>query len=100
MNEQKENDLMLNMSPIIKHQIDVEDDNRKFDHDNTYRSCCLTIDKRALTYFTQAIFSGSIIAFCIAMLATNTDCATFSRYSPLLTFVVGIWVPNPNMNSK
>ena len=34
MNDQKENELMLNMSPIIKHQIDVEDDNRKFDHDN------------------------------------------------------------------
>ena len=32
MNEQKENDLMLNMSPIIKHQIDAEDDNRKFEH--------------------------------------------------------------------
>ena len=26
MNDQKENDLMLNMSPIIKHQIDVEDE--------------------------------------------------------------------------
>ena len=37
MNDQKENDLMLNMSPIIKHQIDVED-NRKFEHDSTYNS--------------------------------------------------------------
>ena len=99
MNEQKDTDLMLNMSPIIKHQIDVEDDNRKFDHDNTYKSCCLTIDKRALTYFTQAIFSGSIIDFCIGMLSTNTDCATFSRYSPLLTFVIGIRLPNPSMKN-
>ena len=79
MNDQKENDLMLNMSPIIKHQIDVEDDNRKFDHDNKYESCCIRSDKRALSFFTQAIFSGTIIAFCIGMLITNTDCATFSR---------------------
>ena len=26
MNEQKENDLMLNIPPIIKHQIEAEDD--------------------------------------------------------------------------
>ena len=92
-NEVKEN------KELIQHQIIVEDDERKFNHDNTYRSFCLTCDKRALNYFTQAIFSGSIIAFCIAMLSTNTDCATFSRYSPLLTFVIGIWVPNPNMRN-
>ena len=84
---------------LIQHQIIVQDEEIKFNHDNTYKSCCLTIDKRALNYFTQAIFSGSIIAFCIAMLSTNTDCATFSRYSPLLTFVIGIWVPNPNMKN-
>ena len=84
---------------LILHKIEVEDEEIKFNHDNTYKSCCLTIDKRALNYFTQAIFSGSIIAFCIAMLSMNTDCATFSRYSPLLTFVIGIWVPNPNMKN-
>ena len=84
---------------IIKHDIDVQDENRKFEHDNTYKSCCLTIDKRALTYFTQSIFSASIIGFCIGMLINNTDCDTFSRYSPLLTFVIGIWVPNPNMKN-
>ncbi len=97
MNDQKENDLMLNMSPIIKHQFDVEDDNRKFDHDNKYESCCIRSDKRALGFFTQAIFSRTIIAFCIG---TNTDCATFSRYSPLLTFVIGIWIPNPMMTKQ
>ena len=82
---------------LIQHQIIVQDEEIKFNHDNTYKSCCLTIDKRALNYFTQAIFSGSNIHFCIAML--STDCATFSRYSPLLTFVIGIWVPNPNMKN-
>ena len=100
MIDQKENDLMLNMSPIIKHQIDGEDDNRKFDHDNKYESCCIRSDKRALSFFTQAIFSGTIIAFCIGMLITNTECATFSRYSPLLTFVIGIWIPNPMMTKQ
>ena len=79
MDEKNEN------KELIQHQIIVQDEEIKFNHHNTYKSCCLPIDKRALNYFTQAIFSGSIIAFCIAMLSTNTDCATFSRYSPLLT---------------
>lgn len=85
---------------ITRHKIEIEDDEIKFNHDNTYKSCCFRCDKRALNYFTQAVFSGAIISFCIAMLATNQDCATFSRYSPLLTFIIGIWVPNPNMNPK
>ena len=90
--ENKEN------NEAILHKISVEDE-LKFNHDNTKKSYCLVCDKRASNYFTQAIFSGSIIAFCIAMLSTNTDCATFSRYSPLLTFVIGIWVSNPNMKN-
>ena len=77
----EEHNLVLKPS-ITQHQIEVEDENRKFEHTNTYKSCCLTINKRALNFFTQAIFSGAIIGFCIVMLSTNTDCATFSRYSP------------------
>ena len=57
MDEKNEN------KELIQHQIIVQDEEIKFNHDNTYKSCCLTIDKRALNYFTQAIFSGSIICF-------------------------------------
>ena len=94
--EDQKNNLVLRPS-IVQYQIDVDDENRKFEHDNTYKSCCLTIDKRALNFFTQAIFSGAIIGFCITMLSTNTDCPTFSRYSPLLTFIIGVYLPNPHL---
>ena len=94
--EDQKNTLVLKPS-FVQHQIDVDDENRKFEHDNTYKSCCLTIDKRALNFFTQAIFSGAIIGFCITMLSTNTDCPTFSRYSPLLTFIIGVYLPNPHL---
>ena len=46
-----------------KHKIDVEDDNRKFEHDNYYNSCCLRCDKRALQFIVQAIFSAIVIIF-------------------------------------
>ena len=87
-------------STLVQHKIHVEDDQREFEHKYQWNSCCLRVDKRALSFFTQAIFSGTIIAFCIGMLIKNTDCATFSRYSPLLTFVIGIWIPNPMMTKQ
>ena len=45
--EDQKNNLILKPS-ITQHQIEVENENRKFEHTNTYKSCCLTIDKRAL----------------------------------------------------
>ena len=84
---------------IEEHKITVEDEERKFQHETTWNSCCLKVDKRALVYFTQAGFSATIVAFCITLLGLNQDCATFSRYSPLLTLVVGIWLPQPQMKS-
>ena len=84
-------------STLVNHKIAVEDDERQFEHKYQWTSCCLRVDKRALSFFTQAAFSGSIVAFCITMLITSQDCATFSRYSPLLTLIVGVWIPNPSL---
>ncbi len=84
---------------IEEHKIAVDDEERKFQHETTWNSCCLKVDKRALVYFTQAGFSAVIVAFCITLLGLNQDCETFSKYSPLLTLVVGIWLPQPQMKS-
>ena len=84
---------------VKEHEIKVDDEERKFTHDYTWTSCCLRMDKRALSFFTQAIFSGSIIIFCIIMLIRNENCDTFSRYSPLLTLVIGVWLPNPTLKN-
>jgi hypothetical protein len=84
---------------IEEHKILVEDEQIKFEHETTWNSCCLKVDKRALVYFTQAGFSAVIVAFCITLLGLNQDCETFSKYSPLLTLVVGIWLPQPQMKS-
>ena len=98
MEDKKESSIKI--TPIIQHQIEVEDDNRKFEHDNTYNSCCFRCDKRALQFIVQAIFSAIVIIFCISILLINQDCATFSRYGPLLGLVIGVWLPQPHMNSK
>ena len=63
----------------------------------SWRSCCLTVDKRAALFISQLGVGITIIGFCIGMLVNNTDCATFSRWGPLLTFVIGVFLPAPRM---
>ena len=87
-------------SAVIAHKIEVEDDERKFAHETTWKSCCVTVDRRAVSFFSQLILSIGIVAFCITMLATNQNCETFSRWSPLLLLIVGIWVPAPRMTRE
>ena len=88
-------------SRLVQHQIEVEDDNRAFEHSNYWESCCLKMDRRAVAYFGQMLISGSIAAFAIAMMASYPDdCATFSRYSPLVTLIAGVWLPQPQLRGN
>ena len=45
----------------------------KFADESKYHwnSCCLKVDKRALTFFTQATFSALTVGFCIVMLISD-----------------------------
>lgn len=84
----------------LEHKIAVEDDERRFAHDNVWTSCCLRLDKRGVVFFAQLAISVGIAGFSVGMMAAYPDdCATFSRYSPLLTLVGGIWLPQPNLKN-
>ena len=85
-------------SALTQHKIPVDVEERKFAHETGWRSCCWTVDKRALLYFGQMGVGILIIAFCIAMLATDDSCDSFARYSPLLTLVVGVMLPAPKLH--
>ena len=65
--------------------------------DNEYKSCCLTIDKRALSFFSTLFISLIVITFCIIKLSLNESCESQNTYISLLTFVVGIWVKSPSL---
>lgn len=81
---------------LLNHRIQVDDDNRQFEHNNIYQSCCLRIDKRALQFFTQALFSLLVIIFCIVNLTIKEGKNT-EIYISLLTFILGVFLPSPNM---
>ena len=96
---------------LVQHQIEVDDkemdfkhkiqnNELDFKHHNYWISCCLKMDKRAVAYFSQLVISAGICSFTIGMMVINQDCATFSRYSPLLTLVVGVWLPSPQLKNE
>jgi len=51
-------------------------------------------------YFTQVSISIIIIGFCIAMIASDNTSDTRSVYLPILTSIVGVWLPQPSMSLK
>lgn len=67
---------------------------------NHWDSCCLRIDKRAALFFSQLIISGVIILFSIYQLATITECQRQTPFMGLLTLVIGVWLPSPNMKRE
>jgi hypothetical protein len=88
---------MLNETNPLVQPESTESKRDVIDRRVLWKSCCLVLDKRALLFFSQLFISGLIISFTIGMLLTNQDCDTFSRYSPLLTLIIGVWLPQPQL---
>ena len=53
-------------SAITAHKIQVEDDERKFDHETTWRSCCVTVDRRKLLRSTGVRTVSNRVLYCAA----------------------------------
>ena len=81
---------------VIAHQIAVDDDERAYQHKTT----CPVLDKRTTIFFSQLICSLIIVGFCVGMLVKNQDCPTFSRWSPLLVLILGVWLPQPSIKFR
>ena len=66
------------------------------DQQNTWNSCCLTLDRRATVFFSTLTISLIIIAFCITKLVMARSCEEANTWISLLTFILGIWVIQPS----
>ena len=51
-------------------------------------------------FITQVSLSIVMIVFCIVMIATDNTSDTRSVYLPILTSIVGVWLPQPTMAIK
>ena len=81
---------------ILEHRFKVQDDRYK----DTWKSCCIILDKRAVVFFTQIIIMASCMGFCIVQLSRLSDCTSQQTYIGLLTLLIGIMLPNPKFNDK
>jgi hypothetical protein len=102
-------------SPILKHIRDLEKDipeiktvqdvktlanleQHILERENTYKSCCILVDKRALLFFSQLSISITTLIVCVYQLITHYDnCDNNQLYSNILMMILGVWVPQPNM---
>ena len=77
---------------LFQHEIKKEDD--KFA--NTWKSCCLVMDRRAIQFFSQLIIISSIMIFCIVQLVHDGQ-NSHQPYMSLLTFLIGVLIPSPKL---
>ena len=51
-------------------------------------------------FVTQISLSVVMVGFCICMIAIDNTADSRSVYLPILTSVVGVWLPSPSANIK
>ena len=79
---------------LFQHEIKKEDDQ----FENTWRSCCLVMDRRAIQFFSQLVIISSIMLFCIVQLIHDDNNNSHrTEYMSLLTFLVGVLIPSPKL---
>lgn len=77
----------------------IQELERKLAVENTWSSCCIKTDKRALIYFSQFGISCSVIGLCMFnLIKYPDDCNSNNLYSGLLTFILGVYLPNPKIS--
>ena len=94
-------DLEKNM-PELKSIKDIEQlvhiEQEIVNKNNEYKSFCLTIDKRALQFFSQLFICITVIVLCMYnLIEYPDDCNSNQMYTGLLTMIIGIYIPNPKM---
>ena len=77
----------------LKDAVEIEKDLIKTE--NTYRSCCLTSDKRALQFFSQFTLCVGVLLFSMYKLINSNECEETQVYIGLITMIIGIYIPQP-----
>ncbi len=66
--------------------------------DNIWKSCCLSVDRRAVQYFSQLVVISAAMSLCIFKLGTDSSQETQVSFTALLTLLIGVIVPTQNLN--
>jgi hypothetical protein len=77
--------------------MDLNVEEQKENKDNTWKSCCLKVDKNAVKYFIQVSILSSLILTSLTMLIYDKSCDSQRWWSGLLTLCLGVFLPAPKM---
>jgi len=73
----------------------------KKDDDRTWKSCCFEMDRNFVAYFSQLLFSMTMLGFCSVMLVKhNGDCSQSSPYINILSFMLGKILSNVQSSNE
>ena len=81
----------------LKDAVEIEKELIKTE--NTYRSCCLTSDKRALQFFSQFTICVGVLLFSMYKLINSVECEETQVYIGMITMIIGIYLPNPKIKN-
>ena len=82
----------------LKDVVELERD--LINSENTYKSCCISSDKRALAFFSQFTISISVLLFSFYKLINSDRCEDTQVYIGLITMIIGVYIPSPRMNNS
>ena len=88
----------INNTEIEKMKDVVDIERAVLENENKWSSCCFTVDKRAVVFFSQLLITLSVVVLCIYQLIKHHDnCDSNQLYSGILSMVIGIYLPTPKI---
>jgi len=89
-----------NMELVIRGDPPVINTNGEEEDKDTWRSCCIEMDKPAVVYLTTFSLISGISFFCCYQLTHLTGCSDQQAYLGILGMILGTLLPSPVMNNN
>ena len=74
-------------------------DNRR-GKSRVWKSCCLTLDREFTMFLTKYFILIGLMVFFAVELHFATDCSEQQLFMSMLTLIVGLAIPSPQVNNK
>ena len=84
----------------INNEYETNDNTNQEILDNTWKSCCLIVDKSAIKYFVQVSILFFLIVLSSTMLVIDQNCNNQRNWSALLTLCLGVFIKAPSIGNK
>eukprot|EP00466_Bigelowiella_natans_P001943 jgi/Bigna1/140710/aug1.57_g15418 len=78
------------------HKMEVEDAKLE----NTYQSCCMTSDKRALEFFLKSGVIFSVLVFSMLQVITINDSSERNAFLNIVILILGTFLPSPKIKDN